>query len=140
MDKIHFAPPKKPWNDGSPVNTQKHGFNQGFKVVRADFATIHSICVAPFLFSESSVALCPATPSPWHAAPASCTAWSQPRDDQPFNQLPSAQTCGSYPKMNNTCSKPTQQDKVLVRPHHAHPAHTKSSKPKCACRAPNSNV
>ena len=30
--EIHFAPPKKPWNNDSPVNTNKrHGFNLGFK-------------------------------------------------------------------------------------------------------------
>ena len=26
MDEIHFAPPKKPWNDDSPVNTNKQWF------------------------------------------------------------------------------------------------------------------
>ena len=34
MDEIHFAPPKKPWNDDSPVNTNKQWFFHGFKTVQ----------------------------------------------------------------------------------------------------------
>ena len=26
MDEIHFAPPKRPWNDNSPVHTNKQWF------------------------------------------------------------------------------------------------------------------
>ena len=29
IDEIHFAPPKKPWNDESPVNTNKQWFPNG---------------------------------------------------------------------------------------------------------------
>ena len=43
MDEMHFAPPKKPWNDDSPVNTNKrYGFNHSFLGgCDMDFATIH---------------------------------------------------------------------------------------------------
>ena len=34
MDEIRFAPPKRPWNDVSPVSTSKQWFNHGFKLVR----------------------------------------------------------------------------------------------------------
>ena len=37
VDGRNPAPPKKPCNDDSPVNTNKrYGFNHGFKVVRTD--------------------------------------------------------------------------------------------------------
>ena len=38
MGKIHFAPPKKPANASSPINTNSKGFSHGFiSVVRTDF-------------------------------------------------------------------------------------------------------
>ena len=41
MDE-HFALPKKPWNDDSPVNTNKPRFPMISKWCEMDFATIHS--------------------------------------------------------------------------------------------------
>ena len=37
MDERNPAPPKKPWNDDSPVNTKKTMTTCGFKVVRSGF-------------------------------------------------------------------------------------------------------
>ena len=37
MDAIHFAPPKKPWNDDSPVNTNKQWFSMVAKWCEMDF-------------------------------------------------------------------------------------------------------
>ena len=34
MDEIHFAPPKKPWNDDSPANTNEQWFPMVLKVVQ----------------------------------------------------------------------------------------------------------
>ena len=43
-DGRNAAPPKKSWNDHYPASTNKrYGFSHGFKVVRTDFVTIHSI-------------------------------------------------------------------------------------------------
>ena len=39
MDGIHFAPPKKPWNDASPVNTKKHCVPWFHRI-----SSIHSVC------------------------------------------------------------------------------------------------
>ena len=41
MDEIHFAPPKKPWNDDSPVNTNKHWVPMFSKWCRG--VSIHSM-------------------------------------------------------------------------------------------------
>ena len=34
VDEIHFAPPRKPWYDDSPVNTNQQMASHGFKVVQ----------------------------------------------------------------------------------------------------------
>ena len=41
MGEIHFAPPKKPWNDDSPVNTNKHWCPMISKWCR--ISSIHSV-------------------------------------------------------------------------------------------------
>ena len=45
MDEILFAPPKKPWNDDSPVNTNKD-LPWFSKWCEMDVATIHSVSTA----------------------------------------------------------------------------------------------
>ena len=44
--KSHFAPPKKPWNNDSPVNTNTHNGSHGLKVVQ-DF--VHPLVLVPAL-------------------------------------------------------------------------------------------
>ena len=44
LDKIHFGPFRIPGNDAIPLYIPtNNGFNHGFKVVRRDFTTIHSM-------------------------------------------------------------------------------------------------
>ena len=94
VDEIHFAPPKTPWSDGSPVNaSQRYGFNHGFKVVReADFASIHSMkpCFAPPPMSRCVVWIWILTHrllKPPNLQPP-CVAWLRFARLRPFGQLP----------------------------------------------------
>ena len=49
MDGQNPAPPKKPWNDDSPENTNKQGFPMGSKWVRIGFrpSTVVHVCRWP---------------------------------------------------------------------------------------------
>ena len=54
MDEIHFAPPKKPWNGDSPVNTKKQWFRPWFLRWRAlDVATMQGTVCSMYGFQSS---------------------------------------------------------------------------------------
>ena len=42
MDEIHFAPPKEPWNDGSPANSTKQWLQPWFPSGAKWILAIHS--------------------------------------------------------------------------------------------------
>ena len=66
MDGIHFAPPKKPWND-EPVNTNKEWFQTWFQSGAKWILSIHSITKVTYVgvssFSSPSLATSPSSAS-----------------------------------------------------------------------------